>query len=147
MLEIRLDEHSFFTGPIGEPVIVFREVQSGAALIVWMGVAEANAIIAALNKEEFPRPMTHDLVKNLIEFFGAKVVSIVITDLQETTYIAALILECGGSEYQVDCRPSDGVAVALRFGAPIYVTDEVFMAIQDSPAHKSMMEQIEAAVG
>jgi len=96
------------------------------ALPIWIGHAEATAILLAVQGVEPPRPMTHDLMKNAIEAAGFMVSRVEITRLEEGTFYAALILRGEERELAVDARPSDSVALALRFGCPIYVAEDVF---------------------
>src|SRR5256886_10629020 len=92
---------------------------------IWVGIFEANAIALELEKVPPPRPMTHDLIKNILEAIDARVVKVVVTDLKDNTFFAVLHLQLGDAEYTVDSRPSDAIALALRVGAPIYVDEEV----------------------
>lgn len=96
------------------------------ALPIWIGHAEATAILLAVQGVEPPRPMTHDLMKSAIEAAGFIVTRVEITRLEEGTFFAALIMRGEERELAVDARPSDSVALALRFGCPIYVAEDVF---------------------
>jgi hypothetical protein len=107
------------------PIIILRDEEDKRSLPIWIGIYEANAIALELEKIETPRPMTHDLINNILETVTAKVLKIVVTDLKENTFYAVLHLQLGGSEYTVDSRPSDAIALALRVGAPIFVDEEV----------------------
>jgi bifunctional DNase/RNase len=107
------------------PIIILRDDEEKRSLPIWIGIYEANAIALELEKIETPRPLTHDLIKNILETIDARVTKIVVTDLKENTFYAVLHLQVGGTEYTVDSRPSDAIALALRVGAPIYVDDEV----------------------
>ncbi len=111
--------------PVGQsPIVVLRD-REGNTVPIWIGTLEANAIVVALEKVAMPRPMTHDLFKNVLDQAGVRLVRLEVTDLKEGTYYAALHLEMGGKIHVVDSRPSDGIALALRMGAPIVVRDEV----------------------
>jgi bifunctional DNase/RNase len=94
-------------------------------LPIWVGKAEASSISLALEKVAPPRPMTHDFMKSYLDAFDAKVISVVITDLNENTYFAKIHLMYGDSEYAVDSRPSDAIALALRTEAPIFASESV----------------------
>ena len=109
-----------------EQVIVFREEEGTRYLPVVIGIAEVNAIKMKLSGVKPPRPLTHDLLLQVIEQLGAKLDRVVIDRLQNNTFYAKLLLKrAAGTELIVDARPSDSVALALRAGAPVYVADEV----------------------
>ena len=107
------------------PIIILRDDEEKRSLPIWIGIYEANAIALELEKIETPRPMTHDLIKNILDTIEARVQKVVVTDLKENTFYAILHLQVGSTEYTVDSRPSDAIALALRVGAPIYVDEEV----------------------
>ncbi|HXH83266.1 MAG TPA: bifunctional nuclease family protein [Candidatus Tectomicrobia bacterium] len=108
------------------PIIVLRDDEDKRSLPIWVGIFEANAIALELEKIATPRPMTHDLIKSILETLDVQVVKVVVTDLRENTFFALLHLRLQGVEYTVDSRPSDAIALALRVAAPIYVEEEVF---------------------
>jgi bifunctional DNase/RNase len=107
------------------PIIILRDEEDKRSLPIWVGMFEANAIALELEKIATPRPMTHDLIKNILESLEARVLKIVVTDLKENTFFAAIHLQVGDSEITVDSRPSDAIALALRMAAPIFVEEEV----------------------
>ena len=107
------------------PIIILRDEDDKRSLPIWVGIFEANAIALELEKISTPRPMTHDLIKNILEAIEARAVKVAVTDLKENTFFAVLHLQVAGAEYQVDSRPSDAIALALRVGAPIYVDEDV----------------------
>ncbi len=107
------------------PIIVLRDEEDKRSLPIWVGIFEANAIALELEKISTPRPMTHDLIKNILETIEARVLKVMVTDLKENTFFAVLHLQVGETEYTVDSRPSDAIALALRVGAPIYVDEDV----------------------
>jgi bifunctional DNase/RNase len=107
------------------PIIILRDEEEKRSLPIWVGIFEANAIALELEKIATPRPMTHDLIKNILETIEARVLKVVVTDLRDNTFFAVLHLQVGETEYQVDSRPSDAIALALRVTAPIYVDDDV----------------------
>lgn len=107
------------------PIIILRDEDDKRSLPIWIGIYEANAIALELEKIETPRPMTHDLIKNILETIEARVLKVMVTDLKENTFYAVLHVQAGGTEYTVDSRPSDAIALALRVGAPIYVDEDV----------------------
>jgi bifunctional DNase/RNase len=107
------------------PIIILKDEEDKRSLPIWVGIFEANAIALELEKIATPRPMTHDLIKNILETVEARVTKVVVTDLKENTFFAVLHLQLGGTEYTVDSRPSDAIALALRVAAPIYVDEDV----------------------
>lgn len=107
------------------PIIILKDEEDKRSLPIWVGIFEANAIALELEKIATPRPMTHDLIKNILETIEARVMKVVVTDLKENTFFAVLHLQIGETEYTVDSRPSDAIALALRVGAPIFVEEEV----------------------
>src|SRR3990172_9812975 len=107
------------------PIIILRDEEDKRSLPIWVGMFEANAIALELEKIATPRPMTHDLIKNILESLEARVLKVVVTDLKENTFFAAIHLQVGESEITVDSRPSDAIALALRVAAPIFVEEEV----------------------
>ena len=106
-------------------IVVLRDEQNSDMLPIWVGKAEASAISFTLERLSPPRPMTHDLMKSMLDSIDAKVISAVVTDLKDNTYFAKLHLLYGESEYSIDSRPSDAIALALRADAPIFATAEV----------------------
>ncbi|MFA6055440.1 MAG: bifunctional nuclease family protein, partial [Thermodesulfovibrionales bacterium] len=102
-------------------ILLLKEVDGSNTLPIWIGKPEADSIALALGKVETPRPLTHDLVKNIADGLKVKIAKIVITEIQDNTYYALLCLNDGKKETYVDSRPSDAVAVALRVSAPIFV--------------------------
>jgi len=107
------------------PIIMLRDPKSDAVLPIWVGLYEANAIALQLEKITTPRPMTHDLMKNLLGQLDTKVEKIVITELKENTFYASIHLQQNGKPLTVDSRPSDAIALALRVDAPIFVAEDV----------------------
>jgi len=107
------------------PIILLRDEEDKRTLHIWVGIFEANAIALELEKIPTPRPMTHDLIKNILEAIEARLLKVVVTDLRENTFFAELHLQIGTGEYTVDSRPSDAIALALRVAAPIFVNEEV----------------------
>lgn len=115
--------------PSNNPLLLLQETTgSRRTLPIYIGPAEAQAIALAQQGVETPRPMTHDLVKNLLEELGARLERIVITELRDRTFYAELRLVLGASTHTVSARPSDAVALAVRFDCPIYAEDELLDA-------------------
>jgi bifunctional DNase/RNase len=113
-------------------ILLLKEVDGSNTLPIWIGKPEADSIALALGKVETPRPLTHDLVKNIADGLKVKIAKIVITEIQDNTYYALLCLNDGKKETYVDSRPSDAVAVALRVSAPIFVEENVLEQISSS---------------
>ena len=107
------------------PIIVLKNGSGESVLPIWVGIFEANAIAMEMEKVVSPRPMTHDLLKNVIEGLDATINRVEITDLRDNTFYAVIRLEREGSALEIDSRPSDAMALALRAGAPIHVHQSV----------------------
>jgi bifunctional DNase/RNase len=106
-------------------LVILRDLEGNKALPIWVGISEANAIALEIEQVPTPRPMTHDLIKNILEGLNAAVTKIVVNDLRDNTFYATIHLTLQGQEYRIDSRPSDAIAVALRVKAPIFVTLDV----------------------
>ena len=107
------------------PIVVLKDEEEKFFLPIWVGIFEANAIALQMEKIATPRPMTHDLLKNLLSELDAKVERIVINDLRDNTFFARIHLLRGDTRWNVDSRPSDAIALALRVDAEIFVEEEV----------------------
>ena len=107
------------------PIIILKDSEEKRALPIWVGIFEANAIALELEKIATPRPMTHDLIKNILDGLGATVQQIVVNDLKVDTLFAVIEVNYSGNMVNIDARPSDAIALALRVNAPIFVTDKV----------------------
>jgi bifunctional DNase/RNase len=107
------------------PIVVLKDVGSDMVMPIWVGIFEANAIAIEIEKVAAPRPMTHDLTRNLIRDLNAQLDRIVITELKDDTFLAVLWLRQGEETVLIDARPSDAIALALRADCPIYVAEEV----------------------
>jgi bifunctional DNase/RNase len=106
-------------------IMLLKEINGNGTLPIWIGKPEADSIALALGKVETPRPLTHDLIKNITDGLKIKITKIIVTDIQDNTYYSLLCLNDGKKETFVDSRPSDAVAVALRVNAPIFVEDSI----------------------
>lgn len=106
-------------------ILLLKEIRGNRNLPIWIGKPEADSIALALGKVVTPRPLTHDLIKSIIEGMNSKITRIVITEILDNTYYALIYLNDGAKELTVDSRPSDAVAVALRVNAAIYVEEDV----------------------
>ncbi|MGB9237131.1 MAG: bifunctional nuclease family protein [Terriglobales bacterium] len=107
------------------PIVLLKEVGSDTVLPIWVGPYEANAIQVEIEKISTPRPMTHDLIKNVLTGLDTLVHKVVVTELKDETFYAVIWLEREGRIVSVDSRPSDALALALRMDCPIFVDDEV----------------------
>jgi bifunctional DNase/RNase len=107
------------------PIVVLKDVASDTVMPIWVGIFEANAIALEIEKVAAPRPMTHDLARNLIRNMNARLDRVVISELKDDTFFATLWLQQGDEPLVLDARPSDALALALRADCPIYVTEDV----------------------
>ena len=112
------------------PIVILKAPDSDTCLPIWIGLAEATAIASALKKVKLGRPMTHDLLKNMIDELGGKVVKIMVNALEENTFLATIEITQGDLVKVIDARPSDAIALAVRVDAPIYVSEEVLAQAQ-----------------
>jgi bifunctional DNase/RNase len=123
---VKMEIKGLLMDPVSNmPVVVLRDSSNGVFLPIWVGIFEANAIALQMEKIATPRPMTHDLLKNLLTELDAKVERIVINDLRDNTFFARIHLLRGDTRWNVDSRPSDAIALALRVDAEIFVEEEV----------------------
>ncbi len=123
---VRMEIKGLLMDPVSNmPVVILRDTEKGHFLPIWVGIFEANAIALEMEKVSTPRPMTHDLLKNLLAELGTHVERIVINDLRDNTFFARIHLTRGDSTLSVDSRPSDAIALALRSQAGIFVEEEV----------------------
>jgi uncharacterized protein len=125
----------------GTPIIILKDINSETMLPIWVGAYEANAIALEIEKIAPPRPMTHDLLRNLIVELGLKVDRVVVTSLRDNTFYAVIELTGDdGEPMRLDSRPSDAIALALRADCPIYVDLEVIQASRNSIANEDETE-------
>ncbi|HMK30368.1 MAG TPA: bifunctional nuclease family protein [Terriglobales bacterium] len=126
-MEVEMKIRGLMMDPVTNmPVVILKDVGGDAVLPIWVGIYEANAIALEIEKIATPRPMTHDLLKNLLIGVDAQVRKVVVNDLRDDTFFAVIWLERnGGQIVSIDSRPSDALALALRVDCPIYVEDEV----------------------
>ena len=123
---VKMEIKGLLMDPVSNmPVVVLRDSANGVFLPIWVGIFEANAIALQMEKIATQRPMTHDLLKNLLSELDAKVERIVINDLRDNTFFARIHLLRGETRWNVDSRPSDAIALALRVDAEIFVEEEV----------------------
>jgi bifunctional DNase/RNase len=125
-MEVEMKIRGLMVDPVTNmPIVVLKDVNGNAILPIWVGVYEANAIALEIEKVATPRPMTHDLIRNLLFGLETGVKKVVVSDLKEDTFFAVIWLERNGEMISVDSRPSDALAIALRLDCPIYVEETV----------------------
>lgn len=125
-MEVEMKIRGLMMDPVTNmPIVILKDVGSDTVLPIWVGVYEANAIALEIEKVTTPRPMTHDLLKNVLLGMEARVEKVVVTELKDDTFYAVIWLMRNGSPVSIDSRPSDALALALRVDCPIYVEDEV----------------------
>ena len=118
------------------PIIILEEIEGKQTLPIWVGLLEATAIASEIEGVRFSRPMTHDLLKNIMDKVDIKIKKIEICDLRDNTYYAVIHLTNRGEPLSIDSRPSDAIALALRTEAPIFVSDEVLKKSKQIEATK-----------
>ncbi len=125
-MEVEMKIRGLMMDPVTNmPVVVLKDSTGETVLPIWVGIYEANAIALEVEKVATPRPMTHDLIKNVLMGLEAKVHKVVVSELREDTFYAVIWLEREGRIISIDSRPSDALALALRLDCPIFVDDEV----------------------
>lgn len=112
------------------PILILKDTQNDASLPIWIGLLEATSIATELEQIQFPRPMTHDLLKNCLDHLNVKVERIEVCDLRNNTYFALIYLRSNDQVSSIDARPSDAIAIALRTDAPIFVKEDVLTKSQ-----------------
>jgi bifunctional DNase/RNase len=125
-MEVEMKIRGLMMDPVTNmPIVILKDVNGTAVLPIWVGIYEANAIALEIEKVATPRPMTHDLLKNLLLGLDTRVHKVVVSDLRDDTFYALIWLEKDGQTMSIDSRPSDALALALRVDCPIFVDDEV----------------------
>ena len=126
---IKMEIKGLLMDPVSNmPVVILRDTEKGHFLPIWVGIFEANAIAIEIEKVSAPRPMTHDLTRNLMRHMNAKLERIVITELRDDTFFAMLWLRQEDELITMDARPSDAIALALRADCPIFVSEQVMQS-------------------
>ncbi len=127
-----------------QPVVVLKELQGSGVLPIWVGVYEAQAIALEIEKVQTARPMTHDLLKNVLTGLNVHVQKVVVSDLKDDTFYALIWMERDGQTLSMDSRPSDALALALRLDCPIFVDDQVLKSskITSVVSEKSSNEEL-----
>ncbi len=111
--------------PLPQYVIVLEDLQKTRLVPIWIGVNEGNAIALEMQGEKFPRPLTHDLMVNMLKDLGAQIEKVVVTDLKENSYYALIYVRHNGQTLEIDARPSDSLALAVRVHCPIFIDERV----------------------
>lgn len=126
------------------PIVILKDTEGTTVLPIWVGIYEANAIALEIEKVATPRPMTHDLIKEVLTGFNASLRKVVVNELRDDTFYAVLWLDHNGETMTLDARPSDALALALRLDCPIYVDDEVLKSsrIAAAAADPSSSEEL-----
>ncbi len=125
-MEVEMRIRGLMMDPVTNmPIVILKDTEGSSILPIWVGIYEANAIALEIEKVATPRPMTHDLIKNLLLGLNTQVRKVVVNDLREDTFFALIWLEREGQTISIDSRPSDALALALRLDCPIFVEDAV----------------------
>ena len=129
------------------PILVLRTTDTNETIPIWIGLLEAASIASALQKIDFERPMTHDLFKNFIARMDVNLTKIEVCDLRENTFFARLIFSSGDKTFTMDSRPSDAIALAVRFEAPIYVDEKVIAVLKPGEGDRTYEMEDESEEG
>jgi bifunctional DNase/RNase len=127
-----------------QPIVILKDVEGTTVLPIWVGLFEASAIALEVEKASTPRPMTHDLLRNLIQGLNAQVQRVVVSELRNDTFFAVIWLEQDGETITIDARPSDALALALRSDCPIFVSEDVLRTakVLPNPADQATPEDL-----
>ncbi len=149
-MDIEMKIRGLMMDPVSNmPIVVLKDVQGTAILPIWVGVYEANAIALEIEKVQTPRPMTHDLLKNLLLGLEVQVQKVVVSELKDDTFYAIIWMERDGQIISVDSRPSDALALALRLDCPIFVSEQVLKnskvasAVSEKSTHEELRKWLE----
>ena len=139
-MEVEMKIRGLMMDPITNmPIVILKEAAGSGILPIWVGVYEANAIALEIEKVVTPRPMTHDLLKNVLVGLDTPVRKVVVTTIKDDTFYAIIWLERNGTLVSIDSRPSDALALALRIDCPIFVEDEV---LRSSKAQAATQDRV-----
>ena len=139
-MEVEMKIRGLMVDPVTNmPIVVLKDVNGTAILPIWVGVYEANAIALEIEKVSMARPMTHDLIRNLLHGLDTSVKKIVVDDLKDDTFYATIWMERNGEPIKIDSRPSDALAIALRLDCPIFVAESV---LQTSKAANATVAEV-----
>ena len=144
-MEVEMKIRGLMMDPVTNmPIVILKDIEGKSVLPIWVGVYEANAIALEIEKISTPRPMTHDLIRNLLFGLTTGVRKVVVSELKDDTFFAVIWIDRDGQLIAIDCRPSDALAVALRLDCPIYVEDGVLKSskVRTSVSDKSSGEEL-----
>lgn len=144
-MEVEMKIRGLMMDPVTNmPIVVLKDARGSAILPIWVGIYEANAIALEIEKVQTPRPMTHDLLRNLLLGLEVRVHKVVVSELKDDTFFALIWMERNGQMISMDSRPSDALALALRVDCPIYVEETVLKSSKLSTAltEKSQNEEL-----
>lgn len=144
-MEIEMKIRGLMMDPVTNmPIVILKDIEGKSVLPIWVGVYEANAIALEIEKVTTPRPMTHDLVRNVLIGLGTGVRKVVVNELKDDTFYAVIFLERDGELISIDSRPSDALAVALRLDCPIFVDDDVLKSskVASAVSDKASSEEL-----
>jgi bifunctional DNase/RNase len=149
-MQVEMSIKGLMVDPVtNTPIVILRDKEGQRVLPIWVGIFEANAIALQIENVATPRPMTHDLLRNVIQDLNGSVQKIVVSDLQDNTFFALIYVQVGEELRAIDARPSDAIALALRTRAPIFVEDTVidnakpFDMGQDKPDTERLQKWLE----
>lgn len=141
-MEIEMKIRGLMMDPVTNmPIVILKDVNGNAILPIWVGIYEANAIALEIEKVSTPRPMTHDLLKNVLLGLNASVKKVVVNELRDDTFFALIWVEQDGQVISIDSRPSDALALALRLDCPIYVEEEVLKSSKLTAASEKVTNE------
>ncbi len=144
-MEVEMKIRSLMMDPVTNmPIVVLKDLAGNTILPIWVGIYEANAIALEIEKVQTPRPMTHDLLRNVLLGLDVTVQKVVVNELKEDTFYALIWVERGGEIMTIDSRPSDALALALRVDCPIFVDEDVLKnsKVSTAIADKNTSEQL-----
>jgi hypothetical protein len=149
-MEVEMKIRGLMMDPVTNmPIVVLKDPAGDAVLPIWVGIYEANAIALEIEKVATPRPMTHDLIKNLLTGLDTKVHKVVVTELRDDTFFAVIWMEREGHVIRIDSRPSDALAIAMRLDCPIFVEDDVLKSsklaatVSDKVSNEELRKMLE----
>ncbi len=143
-MEVEMKIRGLMMDPVTNmPIVILKDVGGDSVLPIWVGIYEANAIALEIEKVTTPRPMNHDLLKNLLVGLDASVRKVVVNELRDDTFFAIIWVERDGQIISIDSRPSDALALALRVDCPIFVEDEVLKTSRMATAVSDRVSQEE----
>jgi bifunctional DNase/RNase len=144
-MEVEMKIRGLMMDPVTNmPIVVLKDTNGNAVLPIWVGIYEANAIALEIEKVQTPRPMTHDLLRNVLLGLNVRVHKVVVNELREDTFYALIWVERDGQVMSIDSRPSDALALALRVDCPIFVDEEVLKnsKVSNAVSEKSSSEEL-----